>query len=403
MVRRWCHTAIAENAPTEQTAALLTNADWNHAGELLACPIYRTPTVSAAIWSRIFAQPTSFLEYANRKDGWGCGLLLFAVEGRDATKPLTSREAGTLGDLLSIGPRMEACVAQALQSVAPNSQLTRMLLRISGSKDVLVADNATETLARTLSDRDPDWPRVVQRATEIGLIRSLHAFDRSDGEPSLPAPESVGIGDESDIIVTGSRIRGRGGLPPFPWPPPKYASRATFGVDIPRSLLGPETETLEVAYERLIAALASIDPQYSSGLFGASGGFVLLTRMEQTDDAGKAVAKPYRWRAYQRPPVTMSDYLVRLFMAPPGHYRTLAFVFTNETDLAPGTGAVPDIDVGNTVLPDAVGGRLFNSVHVYVLVYAYTKKDTDQVLRVWRDLSGKEHLDRAQILTALQH
>ena len=402
LVTRWCHTAMAEKVPVEQVIALLARSDWAHAERLLACPLLHTPTSAASLWERALVAPASFLDYAERKDGRGCGIVLFALEARGNSLPLSAREARLLGDLLA-GDRTSACAAQALQSVRAHPALTRALLGVARGRDVLAAQTAIETLARTVPDSDATWPKVVGLATEMGMVQALRDFDRNAGVPALPEPDLLSAGGEGEnIIVTGSRTV-RGGLPPFPWPPPKNASRATFGVDVPRSLLGSETATLDATYHRLIAALESIDTQYSSGLFAAAGGFVLLTRMEQVDEVGRSVARPYRWRAYQPPPASMSDYLTRLFLAPPGHYRTLAFVFTSETNLAPGTGALPAIEEGDTVLPDEIAEKRFDSVRAYVLVYAYTKKDTDQVARVWSDLSGKQHLDRARILSALQH
>lgn len=211
--------------------------------------------------------------------------------------------------------------------------------------------------------------------------------------PPPPAPERDGEG----IPVMGA---GRS-LPNFPWPPPRFTSIVTFGRELDRGLLGRPQDNLENVHERLVKALGAIDPGFESGLFAAPGGFVLLTRLEQTNENGKPLPGRDRWRDVRPPPRSATDFLVRLFLAPPGYYRTIAFLFTDRSNFSVGNAPLPAFEEGGTLLPDEVGAINYGSRNAFALIYSFRKRDTGTA-QPYRLVSGKQHLEQSGVIKVLQ-
>ncbi|KPU61990.1 armadillo/beta-catenin-like repeat family protein [Pseudomonas fluorescens] len=188
-------------------------------------------------------------------------------------------------------------------------------------------------------------------------------------------------------------------LPSFPWPPPRYANRAKFGQDIDLSLICGNAATLGSVHSGLLAALKRVDPNFESGLFSAPGGFAMLTKIEQTDKDGRPLTE--RWFNYRKPPSSMSEYLVSLFLSPPGYYRIIAFVFTDNSDFGSSDQALPEFREGGLVLPPEIADISLSSRHGFVLVYAFERRDMGAP-RPYTVLSAAVHLTRSGLLPDLQ-
>lgn len=236
----------------------------------------------------------------------------------------------------------------------------------------------------TSGDLPQRWDEAADVAIRGGLRSAVAAFLENIADALRPSP-----------LMSGRRYQ----LPPFPWPPPRYASRAKFGLDLDMALLGRPGETLGDVHRRLRHALEETDPNFEVGLFQAPGGFVMLTKLEQIDSDGKPAAE--RWLSYRKPPSSLSEYLVALFLSPPGYYRTIAFVFTNESDFGSSDQPLPAFNTGATDLPDDIAKIPLSSRQAFVLVYAFQRRDYGKP-RPYMALSASVHLARSGVETWLQ-
>lgn len=189
-------------------------------------------------------------------------------------------------------------------------------------------------------------------------------------------------------------------LPPLPWPPPKWTHQAVFGRDFPRELLGNEQATLGDVEKRLYQALQRIDSRFESGLFSVPGGFAMLTRLERINRDGTPFPDERRWMYGELPPLSLSDYLSRLFFEQPGYFRVLAFVVTSEQYFKSGDSSLPPISAGGQILPQALKQLPFAGRNCFVLVYSFERRRGGSVKK-YESLSSKIHLEGSGILGAI--
>jgi hypothetical protein len=253
--------------------------------------------------------------------------------------------------------------------------------------DSAIAKESAEAVVN-LGESKAHFDEAADRLVIIGIEADVHGF-LEDNIDELRPPEFM-------LMSATSKE-----LPPFPWPPPRYASLMMFGRDADRDLLGKPDDSLDAVQKRIHRALAALDPGFESGLFGAPGGFIILTRLEQISADGSPLPGHDRWRDVRPPPSSLSDFFVRLFLAPPGYYRTLAFLFTDQVNFGYGGGSLPSIEAGGTALPADLAKARFKSRHAYVLVYAFQKRDTGSP-HLYTLLSAREHLMHAGLLQRLQ-
>lgn len=117
-------------------------------------------------------------------------------------------------------------------------------------------------------------------------------------------------------------------VPAYPvWPPETPSSRASLD----RFIAARGGMSLYDAGQKLIGSFE--DAGYlEHSFYSAPGGFVLVTRIEKIGEDGSALDGAERYRLpNQRSDPSMTDYIRGLFLeAPPGFYRYIAIVVSNE-------------------------------------------------------------------------
>jgi hypothetical protein len=144
----------------------------------------------------------------------------------------------------------------------------------------------------------------------------------------------------------------------------------------------------------------------------ARKGFIVVTRVEQIESDGTSKKPPARWSARRWPledEWTLSWYFLRLFTAPPGYYRVIAFVVTDlpfaesnkridrdEADrwLRGGWNTLPRWTSETPLSPDTT---------CTVLIYEFevTPKETVPRLLVPGRLDAETHLVKSGLLAGL--
>jgi hypothetical protein len=194
--------------------------------------------------------------------------------------------------------------------------------------------------------------------------------------------------------------RTRTELPPFPWPPPKFAHIAAFGRDVPRQYLGSEDEPLGTVYQHIYSALKAVDTNFEGGLFGVPGGFAFLVRLEQINQDGTPLPGTFRFFQGRIAPRNLAEYVADLIVGRPGYFRAIAFVVTDESNFGSSNAALPDYAAGGTILPESLAAEIFKTKNAYVLVYAFERAVGGRV-RPYDLLSATRHLDASGILVHL--
>ena len=296
------------------------------------------------------------------KVDYGTELIPLVVEGLKSKDDILA--IWSSGVLAMIGAAAEPALPQLRTNMSSNNENV-----------VAAAANAVTQIV----SEGPDWDSAAGKVIEFELGSDISShFDKL--QYYLYPPDVIKVGAE---VTT---------LPPFPWPPPQPAAVALFDRDIPLSLLGERGTTLQGAHYRLARALRSIDPNFESSAFGVPGGFALMTKTEQMNEQGQPAPGLFRWRAFQQPPRSIRDYLYRLFLSPPGFYRTIVFVFTDDRRLRFGQGVLPDFETGEQSLPHNIARTKLADCFSYVLVYSFRRRDLGQP-HISR--SGRDHASKA--------
>ena len=195
-------------------------------------------------------------------------------------------------------------------------------------------------------------------------------------------------------------------LPAFPWPPPAPSARA----ELPRPLFEQSASQFALA-GRLTTALEQAGyAEYS--FYGAPGGFALVARLERIQDDGRSEPEGFRFLDPDAAePFSLVTYISRLFFAPQGYYRQLVFVLTNHPFTADANATLESNNArrllrsGANRLPSLYREKAVSRDHALtVLVYEFRKgpADRDVVTLEPGRLSGRVHLERSGILTALE-
>jgi hypothetical protein len=129
-------------------------------------------------------------------------------------------------------------------------------------------------------------------------------------------------------------------MPQFPWPPPRWSSRAVLPAAL---VIARESEPLGPIFDRLREALRRADISEWSVFAVGGEGFAIVSRLENIDDDGRPT--PTRWsidRLSARPrSFSIPGYIAALFNASPGRYRVVAFVVTAWPVTASSSHATP--------------------------------------------------------------
>jgi hypothetical protein len=107
---------------------------------------------------------------------------------------------------------------------------------------------------------------------------------------------------------------------------------------------------------------------------------------------------------------SLDEYIKALFNAPPGHYRVIVFVVTDQPFAA--TGQEPGsqeasawLAAGALRLPSQIGREPYSSEHyTSALIYEFERnRDTRQAtVKTPSDLLGRTHLEKAGLWKALE-
>lgn len=253
------------------------------------------------------------------------------------------------------------------------------------------AAGALVKINASLGELDPATLTMILDQEVVNLLntRLRMIFQRS--RPWLPPPDyySYRIGLPP------------AGLPPFPWPaPPAPTDKGVSGRDFPREWLGKDDEPLSAVNDRLYQALQKADRNFDSSLFSVPDGFALLAKMERIREDGTPLPDPYRFKPGPIPPLNLLDYISRLFVEKPGHFRVIAFVVTSVPPTRPGAASLPDIREGAVKLTADLENLSFRGRDCYVLVYSFQKRPGGlTILRGEDGLNARTHLIKAGVLT----
>lgn len=229
---------------------------------------------------------------------------------------------------------------------------------------------------------------------ELPIDETADGDDQASPTAEAPAREEP----DTEMIVGGKKTA----LPPeFPWPPP--AASASYV--LPDKLFELDRTVGEVA-AAILAALEQNGYVERSFFRTDPGGVAMVTRLERINDDGSPSVE--RWPASaQRIDSTRSlmDFLHGLFFVDPGHYRVIVFVlqdlpFSQSADIITAQQAHAWLVAGTNVLSPDMAKLSFAGGHVTVLIYEFAS-DGSKVQVVTSQLTGKQHLERAGVLAAL--
>jgi hypothetical protein len=194
----------------------------------------------------------------------------------------------------------------------------------------------------------------------------------------------------------------------LPWPPPNASALAVIGPEFFRSLR--EGRTLGDINEILIEALVKAG-YHGSRYFGVPHGFAIVTRLEQTDRHGAPLDGEARWLAKIQPikSFSLAGYLRALLTSPPGYFRVITLVVSNEPFSSSGDRMRLNIlerwsQSGLNVLPLKVRELPYTEDYrVTVLVYEFEKNaERDQPeVHIPGRLSPVKHLEHTRFIAYL--
>ncbi len=224
--------------------------------------------------------------------------------------------------------------------------------------------------------------------------RSLKAMEAAPPPPPVSAPMARGVGEpakaDSDTV------------PFFPWPPPASSARYVF----PEEVFSRYATVGEVS-GTILAALEHTGYVERSFFQTAPGGVALVTRLEKIGGDGAPAPEQDRWPSgFDNTPQGFIDFVRGLFYAKPGHYRVIVFIlqekaFTQSEKKATGKDAETWLAEGAIKLPAWLASRPFGKDSTCTALIYEFESDGTAVKSVVSSLTGKQHLQKAGLLTAL--
>jgi Putative peptidoglycan binding domain len=193
-------------------------------------------------------------------------------------------------------------------------------------------------------------------------------------------------------------------LPDFPsWPPPMPSASYV----LPDKLL-ERYHTLKEATDAILTALETTGYVERSFFRTEPGGIALVTRLERIEADGSP-AHPGRWASAESTYPSAQDlinFLRGLFFVKKGHYRLIIFVI-QETPFVLSQKSMPEpearalIGKGANTLPMATAKRSFKDNHCTALIYEFSSDGKSVEFLAESPLTGKQHLDKAGVLSLL--
>jgi hypothetical protein len=210
-----------------------------------------------------------------------------------------------------------------------------------------------------------------------------------------PAPAAAPRGNSSSSTAAAGPT-----LPDFPWPPPT----ASAFYNLPRNLLQGRA-TIGQAADTIVAALERTGYVERSFFRTQADGVALVTRLESINDDGTALAEGKRWPTLQDSKDLISA-VKGLFYVDRGLYRVIVFVlqdrpFVQSPSGVSGQQALSWLRTGANMLPREVADRPFDKGECSVLIYEFASDGT-AVRRIDSSLTGKQHLEKAGVMSFLE-
>ncbi|WP_449193051.1 hypothetical protein [Thauera sp.] len=229
---------------------------------------------------------------------------------------------------------------------------------------------------------EPEPPSVIDRPA---VVRPPAAANGSPPTASRPEPTV---------------------LPAFPWPPPRYSAFAL----LERAWLAPqEPATLGRAAQHLEDAF-DLAGYVERSYYRVPGGFALASRAEKIHPDASPFAPPARWSADSAGAGrSFLDRITALFNAPPGRYRVIVFVVTDQDFAAtpqPPSEAVARewVGGGGLRLPPSIAAQAYSAEHyASALIYEFARRDEREAgqVRAPSDVPGRVHLEKGGLWQAL--
>lgn len=332
----------------------------------------------------------------------GASVLASVLFGSDAGRIVETRLSRAL---VALGDDGRALLPQllSLQTRYPGSGQLLEAIGAVGGED----GQAVSVLESQLLSDDE-----AVRASAIRALSPRHFFRSQSPERYAAAliEERVGHYVEVRLGAVLENIRPHVGpvplsargpsFPQFPWPPPPWS----FKEVVPKGLLGAGSANLGQVSDRLVTALREASSDFDYGLFEIPGGFVVLARLERINPDGTPLAGRDRWNSSLIPPHSLEEYLVDLFLSPPGYFRLVAFAVTKEEPLDTNPVAeLPRVSEGGKTLPDSIAKVPFSDREAYALVYTFHRYDGGKMeLNYDGSPSGLTHLMASGIWSGLQ-
>ena len=200
------------------------------------------------------------------------------------------------------------------------------------------------------------------------------------------------------VAVSGPLPKTDTAMPYFPWPPPEASGMNV----IPAKLLREEISLRDVA-ETIQSALAFAG-KHEIRYYYIPNGFAMVTRLESIDEQGNSL------REVDRDKVNFLTYIRNLFWVPPGYYRMVVFIVTDQRFEAIGDpidrdSAVSFLKRGFNDLPDIYADMIYSKRYrTTALIYEFLKDQQNKVARVITPgrLDAYSHLNKIGWYTAAE-
>lgn len=195
-------------------------------------------------------------------------------------------------------------------------------------------------------------------------------------------------------------------LPGFPWPPPRYSAFEVFERDSLAPAEGARLGMVAQRFEAAFDAAGYVERSY----YRVPGGFALASRAEQIRADASPYPAPERWSVDAGGAgKSFADRLRALFNAPPGHYRVIVFVVTDQ-DFAAAPRAAQEgealawVSGGGLRLPSSIAALPFTPTHyASALIYEFERRSEHEPadVRVPSAAPGRVHLEKGGLWQAL--
>ncbi len=309
-------------------------------------------------------------------------------------------------------------------------------------------DQAIDTAQKALASAEQAFgvsdPRIVKALKALALLYQLRGQDakaEAQYQRALAILERSGSADSKEIaelkanlaiiaakssravqagavrggdaaVHTRSLTRGVGAaralrnpadnVPFFPWPPPAPSARYVF----PQETFKRYATVGEVS-SAILGALERSGYVERSFFQTQLSGVALVTRLERIGGDGTPAPEEERWPAgFDNSPSGFIDFVRGLFYAKAGHYRVIVFVlqeesFTLSERKATGKDAETWLAEGAIKLPAWLANRPFGKNSTCTALIYEFESDGAAVKGVVSNLTGKQHLQKAGLLAAL--